>query len=185
MARDTDIRLVTIRDVWKVANNCVSAGDEPTALGVDERTFQTIDAAITAAQNGDEKITFYDVPDGANSVMFTAIGITNDDDYSVDIYSGTLGTTVSKARGDSIDCDMTHIGTLAFIFGLQESSTSGSLMAQSVTATSKDSTATLISKGTVDSDRTCEASIDLQGADVLVIVPTICDSDSKLLAKGF
>jgi hypothetical protein len=169
--------LFTSRLAWEVAETCTSSGDEPTALAVGERTHQTILAAIAAGANGDGEIEIYKVPDGANGMIFTAIGITDNGTYTVDIHASTLG-------GDT-NGFYQHIGTLAFIIGLQTSDTATYEMAQSVTVTEIDSSMPWTYSGTADSDRTCEARIDLEGADRLVIVPTTCSADAKLLVKGF
>jgi len=47
-----------------------------------------------------------------------------------------------------------------------------------------DMTATVLVR-TPGSERVGEAMLDLLGADVSVIVPTVASSDSKLLARGF
>lgn len=187
-------KLVTHQEIWRVAETCTSADAIPTALAVGERTFQTVLAAIAAQVNrstGDGEIEWYIIPKMWNSVRFTAIGIANDGTYTVDIFSGTLGGGIKEsdnlpqANAKLDDCNLTHIGTLAFIIGLQVSTTSGYEMAQSVTVTTKDATTSWTSAGTVDADDTAEAAIDLQGADVLVFVPTACSADSKLLIKGY
>ncbi len=180
-----DQRLQTTRNIWTTANNCVSAGDEPTALAVDERTFRTIDVARIADSSGDGKITFFDIPASANGLRFTSSGITNDGTYTVNIRAGTLGKTVAEARADGTDSNTTLIGTLAFIIGQQVSTDSDFEMAQSVIVTVGDATIIWKFSGVVDSDRTCEARIDMQGADFIVIIPTTCSANSKLLVKGF
>jgi len=186
---DSSYKLATERETWRIANDCLSAGDEPTALAVTERTFQTVNAAIIAGVSGDEKISFYGLPQGANSVRITAVGITNDGTYTVDIYSGVLDSTVDNAKKRSRDCNLTFVCTLAFIIGQQTAvlpdDSTGYEMAQSVGVTTGDWTGTIISEGTVDSDRTCEVRFDEFGDDVLVIVPTTCSANSMLLIKGY
>ena len=190
-AAATDTQLTTSQAKWVVAESCTSADAEATALAVGERTFQTILAAIRAASVGvgDGEIQFYTIPNSTNSIRVTAIGITNDGTYTVDIHAGTLGVDVDTAIRDGTDCNMTKIGTLAFIIGQQTAvdpdKDTGYEMAQSVTVTSLENLKTWVPTGTVDSDRTCEAALDVVGADVLVIVPTTCSADSKLLIKGF
>ena len=178
--------LATAQKNWQVAETCTSAGTEPTALAAGERTFKLIRAAIVAASSGDDEIEFVDVPSWANSAKFTAIGITNDGTYTVNIRAGTLEVGTAKAITDGTqDSNTVLLGTLAFIIGQQTSTTTDYEMAQSVTVTDGDTGSAWTSSGTVDSDRTCEASIDLEGADFLVIVPTTCSADSKLLVKFF
>ncbi len=186
-------QLVTSQDVWVVAESCTSADDETTALAVDERTFQTVLAIIVAEGDRTDKngeIEWYIVPSEWNSIRFTAIGITEDGTYTVDIFSGSLGPgirssdTLTQANTKSDDCNLTHIGTLAFVIGTQVSTTSGYELADAVTVTTKDATASWTSVSNA-ADDTAEAFIDLQGADVLVFVPTTCSADSKLLIKGY
>jgi hypothetical protein len=178
-------RLQTARGIWEVGQTCLSAGDEPTALAVGERTFKTITAAIAADVSGDGKISFFYPDAWANGLRFTAIGITNDGTYTVMLYAGTLGGRPGDGSPALDDCNFSYLGSLAFIIGQQASSTSGYEMAQSVTVTDGDTAAAWTDEGTVDSDRTCEARIDILGADVIVIVPTVCTANSQLLIKGF
>jgi hypothetical protein len=184
-------RLSSHQESWKVLETCTSAGDEPDALGVAERTFQTVADIILAASSGDDEIEYYIVPPTWNNIRLTAIGITDDGTYTVDIHAGTLpgnitnDMTVTEVGARLEDCNLTKIGTLAFIIGQQASTTSTYEMAQSVTVTTLDATTSWTSAGTVDGDRTAEATIDLQGANVLVIVPTTCSANSKLLGKGY
>ncbi len=177
--------LVTARRVWVVAETSTSAGTEPSPLGINQRTFQAVQASITAAANGDDEIEFYSIPSWANGLRFTAIGITNDGTYAVEIYAGTLETTAKKAIADGTDCNLTNIGLLSFIIGQQRSTTVTYEMAQSVTKTARDWSVAWGTAGTVDSDRTCEATIDMMGADVLCIVAATCTADAKLLIKGY
>ncbi len=192
--RAQSAKLVTAHITWQVAEACTSADAEATALAVGERTFQTVLDIIIAAGDrttGDGEIEYFIVPDDWNQVKFTAIGITNDGTYTVDVYSGSLGIgpkntdSLPKAAARNDDTNLTHIGELAFIIGQQVSTTSGYEMAQSVTATAKDSSASWSTAGTVDSDRTCEARIDLLGDNLLVFVPKTCSANSKLLVDAY
>ncbi len=186
-------KLVTHREIWRVGETCTSADAEATALGVDERTFQTVLAIIVAAGDrttANGEIEWFIVPDGWNSVRFTAIGITDNGTYTVDIFSGTLGggikfdDSLTKANAKLDDCNLTHIGTLAWVIGTQVSTTSSYELADAVTVTTKDATTSWTSASNA-ADDTAEAAIDLQGADVLIFVPTTCSADSKLLITGY
>lgn len=186
-------RLSTHHGIWTVVETCTSADDETTALAVGERTFQTVLAAILAEGDRTDKdgeIEWLIVPTEWNTVRFAAIGITEDGTYTVDVHSGTLPTSTKVtddlvkaiARGD--DCNLTHIGTLAFVIGTQVSTTSTYELADAVTVTTKDATVSWTAASNA-ADDTAEARIDLQGANVLIFVPTACSADSKLLATGY
>ncbi len=186
-------KLVTHREVWRVGETCTSAGAEATALAVNERTFQTVLAVIAAATDrstADGEIEWFIVPNGWNSARFTAIGITDNGTYTVDVFSGTLGggikvtDNLAQANAKLDDCNLTHIGTLAFVIGTQVSTASTYELADAVTVTTKDATTSWTSASNA-ADDTAEAKIDLQGADVLIFVPTTCSADSKLLIKGY
>lgn len=177
--------LVTAQKGWQVAG-VNSTGVAVTALAANERTFKLIQAAVVAGAGNDEDIDFYDVPLWANGARFTAIGITNDGDYVVEILVGSMEVNVSSAISDGTqDSNTAVLGTLAFIIGQQGSATSTYEMAQSVIATKGDVAAVWTTSGMINSDRTCEARIDLQGATFLVISGTTVDADSKLLVKFF
>ena len=177
--------LVTAQKGWQVAGEN-STGVAVTALAADERTFKLIQAAVVAGAGNDEDIDFYDVPLWANGARFTAIGITNDGDYVVEILVGSMEVNVSSAISDGTQNSNTAIlGTLAFIIGQQASTLTGYEMAQSVIATKGDVAAVWTKGGTINSDRTCEAYIDLHGATFLVISGTTVDADSKLFVKFF
>ena len=183
--RQDEHSLVTARKVWGIANFCTSSGTEPSALATDTRTFQTINTAIDAAASGNDEIEFYSIPPWANALKITAIGLTDDGTYTVDIHAGTLGKTAVNAIADGTDCHMTYVGTLAFTIGQQVFTDASFTMATVVTATQGDWTKNWGTAGTSGSDRTTETSIDITGADVLAIVPTTCSADSKLLIKGY
>ena len=82
------------------------------------------------------------------------------------------------------DTNLTNLGELAFVIGTQVSTTSTYEMADAVTVTAKDSADSWVSAGAGGTNRTAEATIDLHGSNVLVIVPTTCSADSRLLIKG-
>ncbi len=177
--------LITARKPWAVCG-VNATGVAVTALGTGERTFKTIQAAIVAGAGNDEAIDLYDIPSWANGAKFTAIGITNEGDYDVEIRIGTLGVNVATAisTGTS-DCNTEWLGTLEFIIGVQASTESTYEMAQSVVVVDGETTATWYSDGTVDGDRTCVAQVDLEGADILILSGTTVDADSKLLVKFY
>ena len=188
-----NVVVTTFQNQWVVIESCTSADDETTALDVDERTFQTVLAAIVAEGDRTDKngeIEWYIVPPTWNNIRFTAMGITDNGTYTVDVFAGTLPPgvyntdTLTEANAKTQDCNLTHIGTLAFVIGKQVSTTSTYELADAVTVTTKDATKSWTSASNAAED-TAEAVIDLQGANVLVIVPTTCSANSKLLIKGY
>ena len=187
------VQVGTLQRTWQTVETCTHAASEAIALAVTERTFQTVLAAIVAAGDRttlDGEIEWYIVPPSWNNVRFTAIGITADGTYTVDVFAGTLSSAVTNednlaaANAKLDDCNLTHIGTLAFVIGTQASTVSGYELADAVTVTNKDSTASWTSVSNAGDD-TAEAKIDLQGANLLVIVPTTCSANAKLLVKGY
>ena len=105
--------LHTIQTKWQIADTTTSAGDEPTALAVTERTKLLVDAAITAAASGDDEISIFTLPSEWNSIRLRAVGITDSGTRTDQIYFGTLG--------GNLDCELTHAGQLAWVIGTQQS----------------------------------------------------------------
>lgn len=175
--------LTTPNFPWNTTASFLSAGDEATALGTAERTYKTVAAAIAAAQNGDEKIVIYPIPYGTNGLRFRAMGITNDGTVSIDIWTGTFD-------GDTEDCELSLRGILTFTVGEQASTVSSYEMARAVVLTAgsdKTSTSawTIASAGIEES--VAEAMLDLQGDDILVIVPIegSLTANAKILTKPY
>ena len=186
MAQRTDPgQLYTAKNAWVVVNSVTDTGDEPTDLGAAERTYLTVVAAIATGASGDEKITIYgdDASErlevsGWNGIRVRASGITNDGDIDYQVYAGTL------EPGDTADCELAKIGQLEFVIGTQASITATYEMADAVVATASDSVSSWSTVGAA-SNTIGEAQIDLGGANVLVLVPTVVDADSRLHIKGF
>ena len=178
--------LNTGQNLWVVLNTVDATGDEPTDLADDERTYQTVLAAIVTGASGDEKIETYDVRSHWNGARFRCIGITENATATFIIYGGTRDTRLAASVGD---CELVPLGQLAFVIGTQASTTSTYEMADTVVVT-LDGVADdewLSDWGTVStaSDRVAEASVDLLGIDTLVLVPTEASADCKLIVKGF
>lgn len=179
-------QVYTLRTRWQVADDTSSTGDEPTDLAVTERTYQTVKTAIGTGASGDDKISVFDIPRSWNAIRLRAIGITDDGDYVNQIYIGTLGDGNKDSDSTTADCELTHLGQLAWIVGTQASITSAYELADAVTLTATEwSVGPKWSVKSPGSNRVAEAKIDTEGADVLIIVSTIVDADSKLLITGF
>jgi len=102
--------LHAIQSAWEIVDSTTSAGDEPNALGVTERTKLTVDAA---AEGGDTEISTYRLPSKWSRVRFRAIGITDNGTRTDQIYLGSLG-------GEK-DCELAYSGQLAWVIGTQKS----------------------------------------------------------------
>ena len=172
--------LETVVSAWVVANDCSSAGDEPTALAVGERTYVTVSAAIVAAASGDDKISIFKVTNGplskGNALLVRCVGITNNQVCTYNVHAGTLGK--------GADCALTLLGTLSFTIGTQVSEYSGYEYADTLTVTEGDSTSDWNSESPLN-ERIAEGMIDLQGADILVFVPTAAGCDCRILIKCY
>ena len=176
----------TARNTWRAIATVASAGDEATDLGADELTYQDVVTAIAAAADGDEKICIYDIPRDWNAIRLRAAGITNDGTAQYEIYLGTLGDGNKHSASTTADCDLNYVGQLAFIIGTQQTSVVGTTyeLADACTTTTGqwEATITTISPG---GNRVAGVTVDLLGADVIVIVPTAGNANHALLAKGY
>jgi len=158
---------------WQVIDTTTSAGDEPNDLAVGERTYTTVSAA---AEGGDEEISIFNVPEGANSARLRVIGATNNQSVTYQIYIGT--------KAAQWNCDLAKVCQLAFTVGQQASYINGYEYADTVTVTEyclvKD-----VGSSSPGSDLVAEVAFDLMGADIIVAVPTTADCNCKLLFKGY
>jgi hypothetical protein len=114
-------QLHTPRPRWVQVEETTSAGDEPTDLGVTERTYQAVKRAIAAAVSGDGEISIFDIPKAWNAINLRAAGITADGTYTTQIYLGTLGKGNRDTDSTTLDCELVNIGQLAWTIGTQES----------------------------------------------------------------
>jgi hypothetical protein len=177
----------TARPEWVAIDASTSAGDEPTDLAVTERTYQTVKAAQIANVSGDGEIAIYDVPRGWNAIRLRAQGITDGGTYTVQIYAGTLGDgkrDTDYTSASTFDCELAYVGQLAWTVGTQGAVTATYEMADTLVVTESDWTKEWTSTSPTG-NRVAEATIDIMGADLIVIVPTVVSADSKLLARGF
>lgn len=166
---------------WDVLCSAVAAGTEPTDLAVTERTYATVVAAIAAAVSGDEKITIYRIAESvetpANSMRFRCISVTDTAVNAFNVYSGTLGK--------DLDCELSLLGVLSFTTGTQASIVAGYEMASQLAVTEGGTSTSFVGITTADDDRIAETSIDLQGSDLLIIVPVTVGADCKLIGKSY
>jgi hypothetical protein len=174
----------TVRSEWVVIDTTSSTGDEPTDLAVTERTYQAVKTAIGTGASGDDEISIFDIPRGWNAIRLRAQGITDDGTYTVQIYLGTLGDGNRDIDSTTANCELAYAGQLAWVVGTQGAVTATYEMADAVVITASDWTKDWTSSSP-GAERVAEAFIDLMGADVIVIVPTVASADSKLLARGF
>ncbi len=180
--------LHTERAIWTVIDTTSSTGTEPTDLAVTERTYQTAKTAQGVGASGDDEISFFDIPRGWNGIRLRAQGITDDGTATYQVYAGTLGDGNRDADSTTADCELAYIGQFAFTIGTQASITSTYEMADTLVVTESDWTVDMTVTGIVKSptgNRLAEGRLDLLGADVLVLVPTVVTADCKLLARGF
>lgn len=169
---------------WTVLDTTTSDGNEPNDLAADERTYSAVESAISTAASGDgdDEISIVRInrtgatKSKTNVIRFRCIGITDNANVVHDIYSGTLG--------NKSNCNLTYLGQLDWTIGQQASTTDTYEMADQVSVTQGDTTVDWNSESAAD-DRVAEAVIDLQGSDILVIVPSTSACDSKLLGKGY
>lgn len=105
--------LHAMQSAWEIADSTSSAGTEPTALAVTERTKLLVDAAITAAASGDDEISTYMLPSKWSRIRMRALGITDDGTRTDQIYLGSLGGRKN--------CELSHSGQLAWVIGTQTS----------------------------------------------------------------
>jgi len=101
--------LETTQAVWQIADSTTSAGEEPNALTVNERTKLLVDAT---SYTGSAEISIFQIPPKWNAVRLRGIGITDGGSVIHQIYLGTLG------NGD--DCELSHAGQLAWTLGTQQ-----------------------------------------------------------------
>ena len=177
--------LTTPNFTWNTTASFLAAGTEGAALTVSQRTYKTVAALIAAAVSGAEnsEIVIYPIPYGTNAMRFRAIGLTNDGTVKVDIHTGTFD-------GSTEDCELALRGTLTFTMGTQASTTASYEMARAVALTassdvSSTSSWTIATAGAVES--IAEAMLDLQGDDILVLVPIegSLTANAKILTKPY
>lgn len=174
---DSGRALLTSQIGWNVLDETTAAGTEPTDLAVTERTYLTVLAAIAADASGDGEISYASIPPTWNGLRFRAIGADDDGTATYQLYMGTLA--------GGTDCELAKLGQLAWVIGTQTSAASSTMeMADAVTVTAADWTKSWGS-ASPGSNQVAEAAIDIMGADLLVMVPTVASSDCTLLVKGY
>ena len=163
---------------WVVVDTTTEAGDEPAALAVDERTYAVLLVAIAADELGDGEISTYPLTSAMNRIRLRCIGADGDGALATyQIYLGTLNVV-------GTDCELAHVGQLAFTIGAQESTTDTYEMADTLVITEYDWCKSWTSSNPAN-DRVCEGTIDVMGANLLVVLASATDTDCKLLMKGY
>jgi len=173
--------LDTTIGAWTVLNEKTSAAGNATDLTVSQRTYTTVLSAISADAGNQAQISVYKLADSiespANAMRFRCLSVTDGEVCTYNIYSGTLKSNP--------DCELSLLGTLSFTTGLQASLDVGYEMADQLTVTEGSTSAAFVDTTNNADDRIAETRIDLQGADLLVIVPTALGADAKLLGKPY
>ncbi len=105
--------LHTIQSAWVVVDETTTTGTEPTALAKGERTKKLVDAAIATAASGDDEISTFIIPAAWNALRFRAVGTTDNDAMTHQVYLGTLG-------GEA-DCELVYAGQLVWTVGTKVS----------------------------------------------------------------
>lgn len=176
-------QLHTARSAWEIANTSASDGNEPNDLAVDERTYLTV---LAAAEGGDSKISVVLLHTADrqnwNAVKFRCIGITDNGTVTYQVYAGTLGQAPISGV---TDCELAKVGQLAFTIGTQVSATATYEMADAVAITEGYSSVRSWLSASPGNDGVAEGELDVTGADVIVIVPTVVSANSKLLITGY
>ena len=140
-------------------------------------------AASGGGNEGDEEIVIYNIPYGTNGMRFRAIGFSDGGTVKIDVHTGTFD-------GSTDDCEFALRGTLTFTTGTQASTTANYEMARAVALTASSDVSstsgwTLANSGTAES--VAEALLDLQGDDILVLVPIegSLTANAKILTKPY
>ena len=106
--------LHAMQSKWEIADSTTSAGREPNALGVTERTKFAVDALISgAAVSSYAEISTFSIPSKWSRIRLRALGITNDATRTDQIYLGSLG--------EAKDTELAYSGQLAWVIGTQKS----------------------------------------------------------------
>ena len=170
----------TAQNGWVTLATVASAGEEPNDLAVGERTYATVSAA---AEGGDSKIVIYGDSYAerqemlsANVMRIRATGITDAGNIIWGVYVGTLEV------GDT-DCALAYAGQLDFTVGTQASVTATYEFADTLSVTAGETVKGFVSSSPT-SNRVAEADINLDGANILVLVPTTAGCNGQLLGKG-
>ncbi len=169
--------LMSSQIAWNVLDSTTAADNEVTDLGATERTYLTVLAAIAAASSssdGDGEITITRIPPTWNAIRFRNIAKTGGS-ITQQIYLGTLG--------NGTDCEFAKAGQLVWTTGAQASTVTDYLLADEVAVTAYCWNKSWGSQSPV-SDLVAEATIDVLGADLVMVVTTVTNVDCKLLGKG-
>ncbi len=175
----------TARNRWVVIDTTSAADTEPSDLTDIERTYQTVKAVIATGAGGDEEISIFDVPRSWNAVRFRCRGVTEGVNVIHYLYFGTLGDGNRHTDSTTADCELTYAGKLDWTLGDQVSADATyDEMADTLTVTAGHWNKSWGSQSPA-SDFVAEATIDLIGADLIVVICQTTTCDCQLLATGF
>ena len=183
-------RSLTASDSWVRTATFSATGAEPTALAVTERTYLTVNAAITANANGDGKIKIIYAPPGATAARFRFLGTTNNNANIYDVLTGCLARDPDDStKLLNTDCEYSLRGTLTATTGTQASITTDYEMADTLALTASSDAAstsfwTIASPGT-GTETVAEALLDVQGDNIIVLVPTTLACDGIVIVKFY
>jgi hypothetical protein len=189
--RNSPMILITNQNTWQVLDVTTDAGSEPNDLtaaagygGYGGRTYL---AVIGDANTGAAEVNAVIIPGTWNSARFRLVGAADAGTVTYQVYGGTLpmgsGGTVNTTTAN---CALAYYGQLAFTVGTQLSDIAGYYFADQVTITTTNQDhPTTWSFNSTEDDRVAECRIDLLGDNLLVLVPTTCTTNCKLLGKGY
>ena len=176
-------QLHTARDAWTAIATTAAAGDEPNDLAADERTYLTV---LAAAEGGDTKIATFllhsSTRQGWNRVKFRMRGVDNNQENIYQVYLGTLGRAPISG---TTNCELAKVGQLAFTTGQQASVTATYEMADTLTVTPTTGFTARWTTHSATGDLIAEAELELDEADVIVIVPTTVATNAVLIITGY
>jgi hypothetical protein len=147
--------------------------NEPNDINILERTYLTVK---DVNKNGDSKIYVVRLAENWNEIRIRCIGENDNCDVNYIVYSGALGS--------GSDCSLTKVAKLEFKIGKQHSDTASYHLADTLTVTKYAYNGSIRSVSP-ENDYIAECKWDLQGDDVLVVIPTLSNTTSKLIAKGY
>ncbi len=170
-------QLITSQSDWEVLGTFLAVGDESDDLGITQRTQLGALSAIGASANGQRKIVIYGpLPIATNTMRFRNVGVADASDHVYNIYTG--------ASGDH-NFAYSLRGTMTFKCGTQVSDIGATVFADTLVITNTTASSTSWTVVNPGNNFVAEAFIDLQGDDMIIIVPTTLDDNSKLLGKFY
>ncbi|MDD5381860.1 MAG: hypothetical protein PHG53_09540 [Phycisphaerae bacterium] len=186
---NSPVILITNQNGWQVLDTTTSAGLEPNDLtaatgtgGYGGRTYLSV---VNDANTGAAEVNSVIIPCTWNGARIRCVGITADLTVTYQVYGGSLPVLAGGKVDTTANCALDYYGQLVFTVGTQLSDIATYYFADQITITdtNRDHTASWTVTSS-DDNRIAECRIDLLGDNVLVLVPTICNVNCKLLGKG-